>query len=617
MRTFALILCTLFFVACGGDDDNNGNDNNTPQSSEKAITGFTFEADNNNNVLDTDVTANISGTTITATVPFGTDVTALKPTINISDKATISPASDTAQNFTNPVTYTVTAEDGSNQDYTVTLTESGITVALGLTNITTFEEDFVGKIADAVLLMPYADKDNGITATLTDDTDHTYELTIMYGTDSTTLNPATDSDATIENNTLTFKKVGYYEINITAPSLITSNTLKVQVAPNIPDDVFRAHLQDEIPNAFEGDLLDPEHTDVTGRPSLFPSDNTINPIKSLEGIAWFTSLTILDCFANQLTTLDVSQNTSLTELDCSLNQLNTLNLPQNTSLTTLRCNENQLTTLDVSQNTSLALLRCNENQLTTLDVSQNASLTNLSCGDNQLTTLDVSQNTSLTTLSCGDNQLATLDVSKNMSLTHLFCEGNRLATLDVFQNTSLTTLSCGDNQLADLDVSQNTSLERLQCSSNQLATLNVSQNTSLTRLSCGGNQLTALNISQNTSLEELECQSNQLTALDLSNNVRLFWLNAHSNQLTALDVSDTRLTLLRCYNNPLSTLILPTTEFRNTSDERGLWIPEDFQCLDALITLKNATQGLFIRLYDGTTETNGNFDPTASGVCGN
>lgn len=61
--------------------------------------------------------------TVALTVPYGTDVTALVPTISVSSGATVSPNTGVAQNFTNPVVYTVTAQDGvSTQVYTVTVT---------------------------------------------------------------------------------------------------------------------------------------------------------------------------------------------------------------------------------------------------------------------------------------------------------------------------------------------------------------------------------------------------------------------------------------------------------------------------------------------------------------
>ena len=63
----------------------------------------------------------ISGTAISLTVSGSTDVTNLTPTIMISADATVNPASGVAQDFTTPVTYTVTAADLSTQVYTVTV----------------------------------------------------------------------------------------------------------------------------------------------------------------------------------------------------------------------------------------------------------------------------------------------------------------------------------------------------------------------------------------------------------------------------------------------------------------------------------------------------------------
>lgn len=58
--------------------------------------------------------------TITAIVPYGTDVTSLVPTF-VHSGANVQPVSGTAQDFTVPVTYTVTAADGSTSAYTVTV----------------------------------------------------------------------------------------------------------------------------------------------------------------------------------------------------------------------------------------------------------------------------------------------------------------------------------------------------------------------------------------------------------------------------------------------------------------------------------------------------------------
>jgi hypothetical protein len=60
--------------------------------------------------------------TIAVTVPAGADVTALVPTMLLNPGNIISPDKDKAQDFTNPVTYRVMAEDGtSTKTYTVTV----------------------------------------------------------------------------------------------------------------------------------------------------------------------------------------------------------------------------------------------------------------------------------------------------------------------------------------------------------------------------------------------------------------------------------------------------------------------------------------------------------------
>lgn len=64
----------------------------------------------------------ISETTVSWTAPYGSDLASLSPTYVVSPLASATPASGTTLNFTNPVVYTVTAEDGSALEYTVTAT---------------------------------------------------------------------------------------------------------------------------------------------------------------------------------------------------------------------------------------------------------------------------------------------------------------------------------------------------------------------------------------------------------------------------------------------------------------------------------------------------------------
>jgi hypothetical protein len=86
-----------------------------PPSSAKAITAFSFSSPAATGVI------NETLHTIALTVPSGTGVHALVPTITITG-ASVSPASGVARDFSDPVVYTVTAADATTQAYTVTVT---------------------------------------------------------------------------------------------------------------------------------------------------------------------------------------------------------------------------------------------------------------------------------------------------------------------------------------------------------------------------------------------------------------------------------------------------------------------------------------------------------------
>lgn len=90
-------------------------------SSEKEILSFVFEA-SNNAALSSDVTGVITGTDVEFEAPYGFDLSvALTPTISFSPDAIVSPASGTPQVYStgDDVAYTVTAEDGSTQVFSV------------------------------------------------------------------------------------------------------------------------------------------------------------------------------------------------------------------------------------------------------------------------------------------------------------------------------------------------------------------------------------------------------------------------------------------------------------------------------------------------------------------
>jgi hypothetical protein len=89
-------------------------------SSEKKILSFSLQGQVGNSTIDEEQKL------IKITVGAAEDITSLKPSeITLSTFANINPAKDVINDFTNPVLYTVTAEDGSTTAYTVDVTQEG------------------------------------------------------------------------------------------------------------------------------------------------------------------------------------------------------------------------------------------------------------------------------------------------------------------------------------------------------------------------------------------------------------------------------------------------------------------------------------------------------------
>lgn len=110
--------CVVDSTSGGGGGGGGGS--SYTYSTYRAITAFSFVTFPVTGVI------NESTHSIVLNVPFGTNITNLVPTIVVSSKARISPNSGVAQNFTNSVIYTVTAENNSTQAYTVRVVVLGV-----------------------------------------------------------------------------------------------------------------------------------------------------------------------------------------------------------------------------------------------------------------------------------------------------------------------------------------------------------------------------------------------------------------------------------------------------------------------------------------------------------
>ena len=109
----------------------------TATTTAKGITSFSI-----NGVAGA---VNNTTNTITITMPRGTDVTKLTPTISTNGVKSLTPGSGETVNFTTSVTYTATMEDGSTKTYTVTVyVEKG-----------TLSDQFWDKLTDFVNQTPW------------------------------------------------------------------------------------------------------------------------------------------------------------------------------------------------------------------------------------------------------------------------------------------------------------------------------------------------------------------------------------------------------------------------------------------------------------------------------
>lgn len=111
------------------------------------VEAFVHDADNEKSILSFVIDGregdiNEIAKTVQVYLPEGTDVTHLVPTIEVSEGATISPASGEAQDFTIPVAYTVTASNGTTAIYMVSvIVDSGLETLSGKTVLI---KDFTG-----------------------------------------------------------------------------------------------------------------------------------------------------------------------------------------------------------------------------------------------------------------------------------------------------------------------------------------------------------------------------------------------------------------------------------------------------------------------------------------
>lgn len=385
---------------------------------------------------------------------------------------------------------------------------------------------------------------------------------------------------------------------------------------SFPDDNFRTYILDSFDQDKDG-MLSESEADAVNEIIVWECS-----IKSLDGIQFFQNLVTLDCFANFITELDISNNPLLENLNCADNMLTELDISRNTKLKTLYCGYNRLKSLNIKNHVNLEELICNENNLTNLDVSNNIKLVKIDCDDNALTSLDISKNTELKELNCQLNNLTTLDTTNNTKLEKVFYDesvillgkigiteslfpdsvfrdyvkkfdidgdgylsDNEIKAVDTIDVSgmnitslegisvfrTLKKLNCSETSIINLNLSNikvdeliakdNNVLESVSCDNIGLKSIDVS-NCPIWSLHIGWNDLKEINLSKLNVLRVFSCQYNSISKLDLSNCLLLTQLICFGNQIKTLDLSNNTSIYGKNYiqTDPEVTIIWPDIE---------------------------------------------------------
>ncbi|WP_029446553.1 PKD domain-containing protein [Cellulophaga baltica] len=260
-------------------------------STEKEITSFIVNG----------VEGTIVGTDITIELPEGTDLTTLSPVI-IHTGASVSPESETSQDFTNPVIYTVTAQDETIQTYTVNVTVPSANqapTAIATSDVTSgapsLAVQFTGDTSsdpDTGDTLTYAwDFGDGNTAT-TANTSHTfttagtYTVTLTVTDDGTPALTSTDTITIIVTDTNQAPNaVASSDVTSGAPSLAVQFTGDTSSDPDTGDTLTYAW---DFGDGTTATTANPSHTFTTagtynvtltvtddGTPALSSSEVTI------------------------------------------------------------------------------------------------------------------------------------------------------------------------------------------------------------------------------------------------------------------------------------------------------------------------------------------------------
>jgi len=325
-------------------------------------------------------------------------------------------------------------------------------------------------------------------------------------------------------------RIGFIGIAV----LLLSTALRGQVT--IADTNLVARLQQIVPNAMTGNILDENHADVLAVDTLNLSNSGID---DLTGIEHFVNATFLDIGGNGATALG-AWPPALLHIRGNNNYFTLPPLPA--GLQRLNISFSNITTIPALPST-LTWLRCRSTWLNVLPALP-SGLDTLMCDYNLLTSLPPLP-PSLSYLQCSGNEITALPPLP-ASLRWLSCTDGPLASVPALPD-SLEWLDVGRNVLTALPSPLPSQLRDLRCYWNELTALPALP-TGLRSLICHLNQLTTLPTLPAT-IREIDCGTNAITVMPTLPD-SLIEIDVHLNQLTSLPALPSGLQELQCSENP-------------------------------------------------------------------
>ncbi len=354
------------------------------------------------------------------------------------------------------------------------------------------------------------------------------------------------------------KKILLLLVTVLMTSLASMADVTIN-STNFPDANFRSYLMSQYPSGYI------TTAQLNARDTLYLYNKGISNMK---GVEYFTQLTYLFCYGNNLSSIDVSSNTKLKYLNLGYNKLTYFYIEdaKNSALEEVYLQNNQLTTVRIASHSKLR----------TLWVQGNTSLTGLYCWRDALTNVNVTNCTALEQLKIYNNyNLATITGLANCTaLTWLDVEYTLISDLSAVKSmTSLETLLAGNTKITALETSHSGTLTNLQ----------VAGDTQLTQLLCRSENLTTLKVTGCTALYNLRCYYNyNLESITgLASCTALAYLDCEDCAITELPgVNDmTNLQTLWARNNQLEGALIvnnkPELQYLRVSGNTGL---NDLRC---------------------------------------